>query len=290
MSYDKKNGMAYIFLGAAYQDSNKSDAAKYLKLALECSDSDHKVLALTGLTNCAKTDELPEIFEQLLRASPDKYIDYYSKLSNLTTQLSDHSQLIKIFITEIAMEDEDKKYSALKNLLNIFMKNRELANEKYKDEYLECLEIGFQDKEHFYHIDICRDYFKILYQKGLLKELTKAAESMSLIYANSVVPLEWICKIYIENEGFAISENLNANFGIYIERLLELNANSVLGLMASGLVKFAIGDLGSARDIFIRGKYLFVYFYLFMYKQKLHKLFLFCSIYVKKKLTNFVFS
>lgn len=244
--------MAFIFLGAAYQESNKPEAAKYLKMALECSD-DCKLLALQGLSNCAKAEELPEILEQLLQAAPDKYLDYYTKLINLTNQLTDHSQLIRIFCSEVATDDEDRKYQALKNLLNVFMKNRELANEKFKDEYLECLEIGIQDKEHLHHLDICRDYFKLLNQKGRLEELTRAAEGMTIIYNNNVVPLEWICKIYIENETFAISENLKANFGIYVERLLELNANSVLGLMASGLVKFAIGDLASARDILVKG-------------------------------------
>lgn len=245
--------MAFIFLGAAYQESNKAEATKYLNMALECSD-DCKLLALQGLSNCAKSEELPEILEQLLKAAPEKYLDYYAKLVNLTNQLTDHSQLIRIFCAEVATDDEDRKYQALKSLLNVFLKNRELANEKFKDEYLECLEIGVQDKEHLHHLDICRDYFKLLNQKGRLEELTRAAEGMTIIYASNVVPLEWICKIYIENETFAISENLKANFGIYVERLLELNANSVLGLMASGLVKFAIGDLTTARDILVKGK------------------------------------
>lgn len=249
--------MAYILLGAAYQESNKSEAAKYLRSAMECSD-EFKLLALLGLSNCAKADELADILEQLLQMAPEKYLDYYGKLYNLTNQLTDHSKLIEIFCHEIKTEDQDRKYQALKHLLNVFMKNRDLACEKYKDEFLECLEIGVQDKSHVYHIDICRDYFKILHQKGKLVELIKGAEEMTNVYNNSSIPLEWICKVFIENETFAISEHLKANFGIYVERLLELNQNSVLGLMASGLVKFAIGDLASARDILLKGKLLTV--------------------------------
>jgi superkiller protein 3 len=253
LTSDKKNGMAFILLGAAYQDSNKAEAAKYLKSALESSD-EFKLLALQGLSNCAKPEELPEYLEQLLALSPEKYLDYYLKLANLVNQLPNHLQLIRIFSNEIKVDDQDRKYQALKNLLNIFMKNRELAMEKHKDEFLECLEVGFQDKDHVYHLDICRDYFKILHQKGKLEELTRCAEEMSHIYSNNLVPLEWICKIYIENESFKISENLKANFGIYVEKLLELNANSLLGLMASGLVKCAIGDLAGARDILVKGE------------------------------------
>lgn len=253
LTADKKNGMAYVLLGAAYQDSNKSEAAKYLKNALECSE-DCKLLALQGLSNCAKADELPEILEQLLALVPDKYPDYYTKLNNLVTQLSNHTKIIDIFCHEIKFEDPDRKYQALKSLLNIFMKNRELAHEKYKDEFLECLEIGFQDKEHVYHMDICRDYFKILHQRGKLEELTRSTEEMTLIYPNNPTPLEWICKVYIENENFAISENLKSNFGLYVERLIELCPSSVLGLTASSLVKFTIGDLVGSRDILVKGK------------------------------------
>ena len=245
--------MAFVLLGASYQESNKAEAAKYLKSALDTSE-EFKLLALQGLSNCAKPEELPEYLEQLLKLTPEKHLDYYLKLASLVNQLTDHSKLIRIFIEEIKCEDQDKKYQALKNLLNIFMKNREVAMEKHREEFLECLEIGFQDKEHVYHLDICRDYFKILHQKGRLEELTRAAEKMSNVYNNNLVPLEWICKIYIENESFKISENLKANFGIYVERLLELNQSSLLGLMASGLVKFMIGDLAGARDVLVKGE------------------------------------
>lgn len=245
--------MAYVLLGAAYQDSNKSEAAKHLKTALECSD-DCKLLALQGLSNCAKPEDLPEVLQQLLTLAPDKYPDYYTKLANLANQLNSHSKLIEIFCHEIKFDDPDRKYQALKNLLNLFMKNRDLAHEKFKDEFLECLEIGFQDKDHVYHMDICRDYFKILHQRGKLEVLTRSTEEMASIYPNNPTPLEWVCKIYIENEGFAISENLKSNFGLYVERLIELNPNSVLGLTASAMVKFTIGDLTSSRDILVKGE------------------------------------
>lgn len=246
--------MAYILLGAAYQDSNKAEAAKYLRTALECSE-ESKLLALQGLSNCAKPEELPQVLEQLLQLAPDKYLDYYSKLNTLVNQVSvNHVILIDIFCHEIKIEDPDRKYQALKNLLNLLMKNRPLAHEKYNDEFFECLEIGFQDKEHVYHVDICHDYFKLLHQKGMLEELTKSAEVMTTIYPNNATPLEWICKVYIENESFAISQHLKSNFGIYVERLIELSPNSVLGLTASALVKYTIGDLPGSRDILVKGE------------------------------------
>ncbi|CRK95703.1 CLUMA_CG009161, isoform A [Clunio marinus] len=248
---DKKNGMAYILLGAAFQETNKSEAVKYLRCALDCQ-GDYKLLSLQGLSNCVKPDELTDVIEQLLQLAPEKYLECYAKLSNVTHQISDQSQLINFFCHEIKSDDNDRKYQALKHLLNVFMKNRELAAETYKDEYLECLEIGIQDKNHLHHFEICRDYFKLLHQKRRFEDLTRKAEEISSVYENNVMPLEWICKIYIENEDFPISQYLKSNFGLFVERLLELNPNSVIGLMASALVKLVIGDLGVARDILVK--------------------------------------
>ncbi|KAL7049781.1 hypothetical protein ACKWTF_003847 [Chironomus riparius] len=256
LSHDKKNGMAFIFMGAAYQETDKIEAAKCLRKAIELSD-DCKLLAFQGLANCVAVKELPEIYEELLKLLPDKYNDYYSKLTSLFLQdkITDYALLIKIFCNEIKIDNKERKYAALKSLLNVFMKNRDEAFEKHKDEFLECLEVGIQDKNHLYHVDIYQYYFKILQSKERYGDLVKSAEEMTTIYSNNVIPLEWICKVYIDNEknqNFKISENLKSNFGIYIERLLEINPNSVLGLTASALVKYAIGDLAGSRDILIK--------------------------------------
>lgn len=60
--------MALVLLGAAYQDTNKQEAAKFLRKALT-SSADH-LLALQGLMNCAATDELPEIYRELINLQP----------------------------------------------------------------------------------------------------------------------------------------------------------------------------------------------------------------------------
>lgn len=241
-------------MGASYQESDKNEATKCLRKAMELS-SNCRLVALQGLANCAPAKELPDIYEELLKLAPEKYNDYYTKLCYLAMQdlITDHSQLIKIFCNEIKTDVEERKFVALKNLLNIFMKNREEAYEKFRDEFLECLEVGIKDQNHMYHVDIYQYYFKILHQKERFSELIKAAEEMTTIYSTNVVPLEWICKVYIEteNKGFKISENLKVNFGIYVEKLLEINPRSVLGLTASALVKFAIEDFVGSRDILI---------------------------------------
>jgi superkiller protein 3 len=203
--------------------------------------------------------DLPAIYKELLQLAPEKYSDYYTKLTNLAMneQLQDHTELLEIFCHEIKLEniEEERKYLALKNLLSIFMKNREVAMEKYKEEFFECLEVGISDVNHMYHVDIYTHYFKILHHKQRFNDLVKAAEEMTTIYSNNVIPLEWICKVYIENdnnESFKINESLKNNFGSYVEKLLEINSNSILALTASAFTKFAIGDFVGSRDILNR--------------------------------------
>lgn len=60
--------MALILLGAAYQESDKQQAAKFLKLALKVADD--PTIALQGLANCVENVELPEIFDKLLNLTP----------------------------------------------------------------------------------------------------------------------------------------------------------------------------------------------------------------------------
>lgn len=60
--------MALILLGAAYQESDKQQAAKYLKLALKVTDD--PTIALQGLANCVEMVELPEIYDKLLKLTP----------------------------------------------------------------------------------------------------------------------------------------------------------------------------------------------------------------------------
>lgn len=68
LKWDKENYMALVLLGAAHQDSNKTEAAKHLRRAVATCE-DH-LLALQGLVNCAEVDELSEIYGKLMKLQP----------------------------------------------------------------------------------------------------------------------------------------------------------------------------------------------------------------------------
>lgn len=74
--------MALIFLGAAYQDSDKKEAANYLRKAIKTT-KDVPTLALQGLLNCCESPEVPDICEQLLKLTPEKFEDLHKRISEV---------------------------------------------------------------------------------------------------------------------------------------------------------------------------------------------------------------
>lgn len=62
--------MGHLLMGAAYQSSNKQEAAKYLRKAIEYCAPQQPTVALHGLSNCAPTEELPKVLEQLIELVP----------------------------------------------------------------------------------------------------------------------------------------------------------------------------------------------------------------------------
>lgn len=61
--------MGYLLLGAAYQSVDKTEAAKYLRKSIEYTEGPPTV-AMQGLANCAPSEELPVIYDQLIDLIP----------------------------------------------------------------------------------------------------------------------------------------------------------------------------------------------------------------------------
>jgi len=66
---EPKNAMGYLLLGAAYQNLDKAEAAKNLRHCIEFTEGP-ATAALLGLANCAPSNELPEIYDQLADLQP----------------------------------------------------------------------------------------------------------------------------------------------------------------------------------------------------------------------------
>ena len=117
-----------------------------------------------------------------------------------------------------------------------------------------------KNRNHIQHLEIYQSYFKLLHQSEESNSLLKAADEMIKIYEKNSIPLEWICKIFIEKGEEFENDVLDFDIEIYITKLLELNSTSILGLMASGSYKFKKEDFVGARDVLVKGMTLYLKF------------------------------
>lgn len=60
--------MALLLMGASHQDTDKKEAANFLKRALACNND--PTVALQGLANCADDADLPDVCGRLLELTP----------------------------------------------------------------------------------------------------------------------------------------------------------------------------------------------------------------------------
>ena len=235
MKADPENYMALLLLGAAYQETDKKEAAKYLKKAEKVS-KEPPIVALQGLLNCVEDDDMAEILGKLLQLVPEKYPDYHAKLLSLSGKLADLERILKVFEIETVNDDLKRKTSAFYCLMKIYM--MENSPEAFNELFERTLDFCLQDEgvEQSYKHDLFKKYLKLLHSLKNYKKLLEKAGEMSEKYSNDIFPLEWICKIYAENH-----ENKEL-FDDYLygkmEEALKINPNSTLILVANGIQLF----------------------------------------------------
>lgn len=249
LELDKKNFNAYLLLGAANQDNNPADAAKYLKQAITCTTD--PTFAYMGLLKCASHDEIPEICQKLLKCAPAKYAAVYQKLETAAL-ISKHEHLcIEIIDNDLGKAtDATHINSAYSSLLVIFLQASKV-NERWTKLYRNTLEHGLKDPSANNYITIFRKYLKLLYtQKRFVLVLPKCVELLAS-HPNEEIPLEIICKVYadtFEAGDFDLNSLITEGIGTYADDLLKLNSTSPFGLLAKGLNFFAEQRFVDARD------------------------------------------
>jgi superkiller protein 3 len=232
--------MALLLLGAAYQETDRKEAAKHLRKAEKVS-KEPPTVALQGLLNCAGDDEIPEILEKLLQMVPEKYSDYHTKLMNVSSKLTNVDQVIRVLEKEANSVEDKRKTSAYYCLVKIY--STEPPPEGFNELFERTLDFCLQDPhvEPSYKHDLFKKYLKLLHTlKDLPKLLTKACE-MSEKYTNDIFPLEWICKIYAENHENV--ELFDDNLYWKMDFALNMSPNSTLVLVANGIKMFYDGKL-----------------------------------------------
>lgn len=239
---DNSNYMALLLMGACYQDTDKTEAALFLKRALTCSSD--PTVALQGLANCATNQELPAIYQQLLSLTPEKYLDLHSKLLKVAENGEQIDLIVHIFENETELKTScDERINSAYKCLSLMFKDSKLER-KYEKLNVKTLEHEIKNKDDPFLNEKFKRYLKILFHMKLYEKLAENASLMHQTFINDITPLEWICHIYAEQylEKEKLSSLLSKPLKTYLTTAVEMNPSSEIALVAIGIFHFKRGE------------------------------------------------
>ncbi|XP_055603206.1 tetratricopeptide repeat protein 37 [Uranotaenia lowii] len=247
---DAQNYMALLLMGASYQDMDRKEAAVYLKRALDCGND--PTVALQGLLNCVEDKELPDVCGKLLNLTPDKYSDLHGKLLAVALRGECLDGALKILESEINLprDNEMRITSAYNCLSKILLPNAALET-SYESLVQRTLEHDIQNREDPFLHEKMRRYLKLLQR---LKQYETLAEASLLMYdrfQNDIYPLEWICKVFVEKlvDESWLKQTLHDNIELYVDAALAIKGDSVLALVAKGMLHYENQNFKQAEEV-----------------------------------------
>ncbi|XP_040154801.1 tetratricopeptide repeat protein 37 [Anopheles arabiensis] len=241
------NYMALLLLGASYQDSDKKEAATYLRRAVSCS-AEPPIVALQGLVGCADDTELPDVCEKLLTLTPDKFADLHAKLFGVAARgtLGKALRLLEREATDAGCE-ETRRASAFEYLGKLVAQYSEL---EIAEPALvgTVLEREIRNDGDVYQHDKFNRYLKLLHREKRYDRLAAIAAAMHERFPNDIYPLEWICKLYSERivPEETLSTVLTHSLEHYFDRALAIAPKSPTVLLAKGKLLYEAGKLSEA--------------------------------------------
>ncbi|KNC22993.1 hypothetical protein FF38_07937 [Lucilia cuprina] len=248
--------MGYLLMGAAYQDSDKQEAAKYLRKAIEFCSPQPPTVALQGLSNCAPPEELPKIFEQLIELVPEKQLHYCEKLFNISTNNKIAPDSFNVFKRIIAKTQDEKRKTILLTYLGRIWVQHDLPVETGEEQlYKSSLESILLDASLDVYLSAYKRFIKLLFKQNDLKLCLERACNLIDFYPEDIYAYEWICKIYCEQYNStknACLESLKNPIDFYASKLLELNSESSLGLLVKAIDLYNSQQFVAARELLYR--------------------------------------
>nr|XP_029718671.1 tetratricopeptide repeat protein 37 isoform X2 [Aedes albopictus] len=245
---DAENYMALLLMGACYQDTDKREAANYLKRALTCGSD--PTVALQGLANSADDADLPDVCGRLLELTPEKYLDLHKKLETVARSGSQLAKVIPLFEREIENNQEERKRSAYASLSKLLLADQSLEA-KFETLVERLLDYETSNDEDPFLNEKFKRYLKLLHRLKMYEKLIVKAALMNSRFQNDIYPLEWICKAYAEN---LVTQNkfetlLNKPLSAVFEKAIQLNPGSALALAARGILHSRSGELKEAETL-----------------------------------------
>uniref|UniRef100_A0A336MZT4 CSON007589 protein n=1 Tax=Culicoides sonorensis TaxID=179676 RepID=A0A336MZT4_CULSO len=247
---DKDNYMSLILLGACYQDSNKEEATKFLKRALELSKDDD-LLPLQGLASCAPAHDLPSVLLKLLKLQPEKCNEIHGKLLDVSSKLDDITELVQLLFQETKLNEKERVTTAWTTLVQILMNNVTIAEENFLEIFEQALAVTSKNTDIPKHLERNHRLISILHKKQKFSDLLAVAIDINEIHPRDTFVLEWLCKLYTDMPDL-VEKEMQKPINFYANQLLDINPTSVIGFMAQSIYFYKSGDILSARNLALK--------------------------------------
>ncbi|XP_017015128.2 superkiller complex protein 3 [Drosophila takahashii] len=254
---EPRNAMGYLLLGAAYQNLDKTEAAKNLRLCIEFTEGP-ATAALLGLANCAPSNELPEIYDQLADLQPEQALDFWEKLFNLASDSAVAPACFAVLKKRVK-NPENRNYAKIQEYLGrIWFANDFEIGPEDSNLYKTTMEALLDFSDPSAKSAVYKRYLKWLYKEKDFVACVRHACNMTESHPKDVYGYEWICKTYCENHEQSDTDlwqqELRQPIQVYAEQLLELNPNSNLALLIKALELYAEGQYVASRQLALQAQ------------------------------------
>ncbi|XP_063225938.1 superkiller complex protein 3 [Bacillus rossius redtenbacheri] len=257
LKYDRNNYHGLVLFGVSLQESDQRDQApKAFRKAIEAAPK--QILAWQGLASFYEKEnseegqkELLSVYQQLLILESDlgKFTDICNKLAVLSVKLNTIDEFVKILSHDTVAATPERQSVVWKTVSLVLAQLRDLPDnlsevlELYLRNVLKSCEDG--EREEYY-----KKYLKVLYKRKKYEVLRQEATKMHSLCADSVYPLEWVCKVYSEEVARG-QDSPSAMGGVaraFCNKLAESQPGAGMALVARGALLLADGDPVAARD------------------------------------------
>ncbi|KAF3430707.1 hypothetical protein E2986_08054 [Frieseomelitta varia] len=256
---DQNNYAALMLLAAAMKeiDEYKSQVPLVLQRGIQIQADNplawHGLVAYyeKNLDNNDCYNQLLLAYCKLLQIESDSKFTYISnKLLEFSFQLKDIETINQCIehLSELRKNLDDNRVKMIDKALGCLLLDNFYNLDKYQN-LLKCIfksvinDLDATKQRNFY-----KKYLKILYDKDELNNLINEAVNMHQQFPEDVLPLEYICRVYCE-QNILNKDFTDVDITKFYECLLKLNEESETAKIVKALHLIKSNNLTTAREI-----------------------------------------
>ncbi|XP_046833328.1 tetratricopeptide repeat protein 37 [Vespa crabro] len=258
---DKNNYLALILLGASMLEVEECKSYTPAAFQKAIDIQPNNPLAWQGLVtyyekesknNCNVLNQLIESYCKLLELDSDmsNALSVLEKIANLLLFKKDSLNLNQGIETLNCLRKKvnEEKQSLINKTLAYVLTEQYDNILQFKDILENVLANVIKDTNVVNRQDYYRKYLKLLYTSNKIITLLHEATQMHEEFVQDICPLEWICKVYYE-ENIYNKRNVDIDIVPFYESLRKLDNESEAGILAEAIHLDSCDNLIKSREI-----------------------------------------